>query len=306
MSLKTALLALPLLVAAAAPAAALTFNFTQVAGDTLTGAQSAAFGAAAAAWSAVLRDPITVNVSIGFRDLGTAGNGGYVLGATGLTFTALRYTAFSTLYSADRTSAADMQANANLPATVPAGQVQLTTAELKALGGASTGSDGTIEFTSNANVAFASTRADLNGGTYDLIGIAEHEIGHLLGFDSSVDNQAVTKTVLDLFRYGSAGTPSFNQGSAAYFSLDSGVTDLATFSVGGAGQYQASHWLQGTGALMDPAVAAGHQQDITALDITVLDVLGYDLAVPEPASLLVLAPALLSLVRMRRRAEVAA
>jgi len=299
---RTVLLALPLLGALAAPAVALTFNLTQVSQDTLTSSQSAAFTTAAAAWSAVLRDPVTVNVSIGFRDLGTASNGGLILGSTGLNLQSLTYASFTALYAADRRSAADVQANANLPASVPTGQVELSSAELKALGGTSTGSDGTIEFTSNPGVTFADTRAGLNSGTYDLIGIAEHEIGHLLGFESALDSQpSSTRTVLDLFRYASAGTPSFTPGSTAYFSLDKGVTNLAGFSVGGSGQYQASHWLQGIGALMDPAVAAGVQQDITALDITALDVLGYDLAVPEPASLLLLAPALLGLARVRRQ-----
>lgn len=302
MIFRTALLALPLLGALAAPAAALTFNFTQVSGDALTSSQSAAFTTAAAAWSAVLRDPFTVNVSIGFRDLGAASNGGLILGSTGLNLQSLPYAGFKALYAADRRSAADVQADASLPASVPTGQVELSSAELKALGGTSTGSDGTIEFTSNAGVTFADTRAGLNGGTYDLIGIAEHEIGHLLGFESALDNQPPsTKSVLDLFRYASVGTPGFTQGNAAYFSLDTGATNLASFAVGGPGQYQASHWLQGTGVLMDPAVAAGVQQDITALDITALDVLGYDLAVPEPASLLLLAPALLGLARLRRR-----
>lgn len=290
--------------ATASPAVALTFNLTQIQGDTLTVGESSAFQTAAAAWSSIFADPITVNVNIGFRDLGTSGAGGTILGATSPDFvTPSSYAAFEARYIADGTSAADAQAAANLPATVPGGTVELTSAEARALGFTTPtgGNDGSIEFTSNSGVQFADTRAALNNSNYDLIGIAEHEIAHLLGFDSALDLGSPIKTVLDLFRYNAPATPSFQAGQSAYFSLDGGTTSLATFSVGGSGQYQASHWLQGMGGLMDPAVTAGHEQNITPLDVTALDVLGYNVAVAEPASMLLLASGLLALA-LRRRA----
>lgn len=288
------------------PAAALTFNLTQIQGDTLTASESSAFQAAAAAWSTIFTDPVTVNVSIGFRDLGTSGTGGTILGATSPYFVVpASYAAFEAHYVADERSAADAQVAASLPATVPGGTVKLTSAEARALGFTTPGgTDGSIEFTSNSGIQFADTRAALNGSNYDLIGIAEHEIAHLLGFDSSIDGSSSIKSVLDLFRYSAPATPSFQTGQSAYFSLNGGTTGLASFSVGGSGQYQASHWLQGTGALMDPAVIAGHEQSITPLDITALDVLGYDVAgvaVVEPASMLLLASGLLTLTMQRRR-----
>ncbi len=213
------------------------------------------------------------------------------------------YAAFEALYIADQTSAADAQAAANLPATVPGGTVLLTSAEARALGFTTPvgRNDGSIEFTSNSGIQFADTRATLNTSNYDLIGIAEHEIAHLLGFDSALDSSSSFKSVLDLFRYNAPATPSFQAGQSAYFSLSGGTTSLASFSVGGSGQYQASHWLQGTGGLMDPAVTTGYAQNITPLDVTALDVLGYNVAVAEPASMLLLASGLLALA-LRRRA----
>ena len=289
------------------PAAALTFNLTQIQGDTLTASESSAFQTAAAAWSTIFTDPVTVGVSIGFRDLGTAGTGGTILGATSPRFVIpASYAAFEARYIADERSAADAQAAASLPSTVPGGTVDLTSAEARALGFTTPGgSDGSIEFTSNSGIQFADTRAALNGSNYDLIGIAEHEIAHLLGFDSSIDSGASIRSVLDLFRYSGPATPSFQAGQSAYFSLNGGTTDLASFSIGGSGQYQASHWLQGTGSLMDPAVIAGYEQSITLLDVNALDVLGYDMArvaVAEPASMLLLASGLLTLTLRRRRA----
>ena len=69
-----------------------------------------------------------------------------------------------------------------------------------------------------------------------------------------------------------------------------GMTDIADFSVGGAGNYQASHWLSGTTsdgalALMNPSIAPEQVENITALDVRAADVIGYNVsAVPEPAT----------------------
>ena len=169
------------LLATAGSAEALSFTFSQVAGDTLSGAQAHAFSAAAAAWSAVITDPVAVSIGIGFRDLGTGAGGGAVLGATQPTFGTVSYAGFSNALAADARSDVDRAAVAHLP-TAPSPRITLTTAEARALGFA-TGAvqDGAIEFSSNPRVTFATTRTDLASGRYDLIGTAAHEIGHLLG-----------------------------------------------------------------------------------------------------------------------------
>ncbi len=270
-------------------AGAVSFSFSTLAGDTLSGAQAAAFSAAAAAWAAVLTDPVSVQIGIGFRDLGAGAGGGAVLGATQSSFGTVAYSAFASGLAGDAGSALDRAAVAHLPGTAPSARIMLTTAEARALGfAAATASDGTIEFTSNPSVTFATVRTDLRAGRYDLIGTAEHEIGHLLGFQSSLDLGSGTRSGLDVFRYAGLGAPGFTAGQAAYFSVDGGTADLGDFSVGGAGQYQASHWLQGTGGLMDPAVFDGVAKTITARDVLALDAVGWDAAVAEPASRAVL------------------
>lgn len=274
------------LLGAAGPAGAVSFAFTPIAGDTLSDAQARAFGAAAAAWSAVLTDPVAVSIGIGFRDLGTGTGGGAVLGATQANSGTVTYGQLAGALAADARSGADRAAVAHLPAAGPSPRVALTTAEARALGFA-TGAvqDGSIEFSSSPRVTFATARTDLRSGRYDLIGTAAHEIGHLLGFQSALDTAGTaTRTALDVFRYAGLGAPGFAAGQAAYFSLDNGASSLASFSVGGSGQYQASHWLQGTGGLMDPAALDGVAKDITPLDVTALDAVGWDTAVAEPPS----------------------
>lgn len=273
------------LLAAGGPAEAVSFTFSQIAGDTLSDAQAQAFAAAGAAWSAVLTDPVAVNVGIGFRDLGTGAGGGAVLGATQPNFGTVTYAGFAGALATDARGSTDRAAVAALPAAGPSPRVTLTTAEARALGFA-TGAvqDGSIEFSSNPRVTFATARTDLRSGRYDLIGTAAHEIGHLLGFESALDLGSATRTALDVFRFAGMGAPGFTAGQAAYFSVDGGATSLGRFSVGGSGQYQASHWLQGTGGLMDPAVLDGVAKDITPLDVVALDAVGWDAAVAEPPS----------------------
>ena len=287
-----------LLGLAAQPAAALTFSFSTIAGDTLTTSEAAAFRTAANAWSTYLVDPVTVVVRIGFRSLGSN-----ILGQTAPTYVQASAAAAKTLLAADAKDATDRAAVASL-ATSTQTSLTLTTADARAIGfSTAAGTDGTIEF--STNYTFSDTR-DANGGvasgSFDLIGIAEHEIGHLLGFDSSIDGgTGGVQTLLDQFRFAAAGTRSVTAGAAAYFSIDNGVTDINAFSVGGSGNSQASHWLQGTGAVMDPESSAGATQNIKPLDIQALDAIGYDVAVPEPESLALLGLGLVGVLLARRR-----
>jgi hypothetical protein len=303
MKMRLPLFALLALAGLARPSQALVINFTQIAGDTLTTQQLAAFDAAAQAWESVLTDPVTVNISIGFRDLGTASNGGYILGGATPSETSISYGTFKSLLTADAKSAVDVQAVASLPLSTPSNTIYLTTANAKALGVAiSPGvTDATIEFTSNSAITYQYSRnADgtVNAGSYDFLGVAEHEIAHALGFISDAGVASVD-TPLDLFRFSSAGTRILADGSAC-FSLDDGATCIAQFSDGYT--YQTSHWAPGTDALMAPALASGQTENINPqIDIPALDAIGWDVTVPEPGSLPVLAMALGILPLIRRR-----
>ena len=272
-----------LLAGLGGPAGAVSFSFSTVAGDTLSAGQAAAFSAAAFEWASVLSDPVEVRLSIGFRDLGVNSGGQTVLGSTSPTFRVLNYLDYRAALVADQKGALDRAAVATLGASGPSSQVLLTSAEARAAGLAGpVGVDAVIEFTTR--IAFAETRAALTGSNYDLIGVAAHEIGHVLGWVSSVDVGVSFRSGLDLFRYSAAGVRSFVAGQAAYLSGDGGVTSVGPLSVGGAGQYQASHWLQETGGLLDPGLVAGEAQFVTARDMAALELVGWDVAVPAPGS----------------------
>jgi hypothetical protein len=204
----------------------------------------------------------------------------------------------------------------------------LNTANIKAIGGAVTYDptsnpdqlDGSVEFSSNFGFDFDPTNG-VDPNTFDFIGVAIHEIGHALGFVSGVDfldyfgrpngpgraagvaynfDQTSVYSALDMFRYSTDPTnvaPGTNPvldlavGSAAYFSVDGGLTQFNGNSLFATGTYngdgdQASHWKDASGAnacgpqigIMDPTFCYQQIGEITALDLAAFDAIGYNIA----------------------------
>ena len=181
--------------------------------------------------------------------------------------------------------------------------VRIHHANAKALGLRSPTNDATdASISFNSNFAWDFNPYDgVTAGAYDFIGIATHEIGHALGFSSGVDlldtnspsgtgtflaEDDVQTKAMDLFRYSAEskaqGVGVFDMSAdsrSKYFSINGGTTNLATFSTGrahGDGQ-QAGHWKDNLNlGIMDPTIASGTQQFISALDRRVLDVIGWN------------------------------
>jgi hypothetical protein len=161
-------------------------------------------------------------------------------------------------------------------------------------------SPASIQFNSNPGISWDFTPADGITSGYDFVGVATHELGHVLGFDSFVDNcdaatpgsyssLAITPTTMDLFRFSTQSLANPSGGiipidlttntADKYFSLDRG-TKIASFSTGvvfGDGR-QASHWKDNLGlGIMDPTVGYGELLNVSQLDRRMFDVIGYDL-----------------------------
>ena len=193
------------------------YNLHYVPGTSLQAQQG--FQAAAARWSRVLKDNVTLDLTVGFNSLG-----GNILGQTGSSESFYAYRDFRGALAADATSAIDQRALAHLPAGNSFGMLlnrtannpngpgsalpyvdnngddnnsvlYLSNAEAKAIGlvpppqslpGCIGNCDGFIQFNSDFNFDFDPGNG-IGANSIDFIGVAMHEIGHALGFLSGVD-----------------------------------------------------------------------------------------------------------------------
>lgn len=145
---------------------------------------------------------------------------------------------------------------------------------------------------------------DMTTNTLDFLSVALHEVGHVLGFVSGLDDgdwlNVVTEarekneivkhdamkfsTPLDIFRYSAAGTRNLSIGEEAFFSIDGGNTNLGYFSTGeysglGGDGYQASHWKHNGDdpmGIMDPVLKLNQRRNLSNLDLTAVDVMGWN------------------------------
>lgn len=197
--------------------AAPTFHLQYIPGTPILA--QLGFQAAAARWSSLLTDKVTVDLTVGFNSLG-----GNILGQAGSANTLYSYNTFRSALSADASSAADRLAMSHLPtgnrfnllinrtANSPHGpgsatpyvdsngndnntSVRLNNADAKALGlaverqslpGCIGNCDGYIQFNSDFAFDFNPNNG-ITPNTIDFVGVATHEIGHALGFVSGVD-----------------------------------------------------------------------------------------------------------------------
>lgn len=310
------------------------FNYTIGSGITVGDQVYNGFVSAGNYWASRFSDPITINVQINYSALGSG-----ILGQAGSAGYRFSYSAVKGALAADATTANDATAVANLQSgtsltfaqnhTSTCGncttpyldnntntnntRVDLTGAQAKAVGLLAANNaalDATITFSSNFAFDFDASNG-IGAGLYDFVGIATHEIGHMMGFVSTVDDwddcgfspapsycttgvlseSQDAPSVLDLYRFSTDsgfGTRMDQSADtrAKYFSIDGGATLGPQFSTGthfGDGR-QASHWKDNLGiGIMDPTAGAGELLSVSGNDLKALDVIGWDLiTTPEP------------------------
>lgn len=307
----------------------------------------AAFNRAAAQWESRIVDPITVTIDADLAPLGAG-----ILGSTNALALEGPYDlvrdqmVVEAAAFPDNTVVTHLPAAAQFQATLPAGRVlngnlTLTKANAKALGFEDLDdlfgtSDGLIKFSNSFSFDFDNSDG-VGFFQTDFETVAAHEIGHVLGFLSAVDDvnfgfPIVGPFTLDLFRFANdlagqdpsnltefetlkrnlvPGTAAITDDLSNEYLMSTGLTNR-TFP--GTDGRQASHWKddQQTGlpgpliGLMDPSLAPGggvfpFVEVVMPSDFRAMDLIGYDV-VPEPSVAMLLMAGIILAGLSRHRA----
>lgn len=320
--------------------AAFTIQINPGAGLASNTAALAAFQRAAEEWSSRIANDVTVYVdadlSGGFSNPNTIGGASPTTYQPDVSDLNLGYTTVVRPALVAHGAATGNTVLNYLPgsltglATAPDGSTILTDtvgilrANQRVLGlldASDTRADGVITF--NAAFSFDYDRFDADGvaaGLMDFQTVAAHELGHILGFLSDVDEfdqgyLETNLTTLDLFRFAAVNAPGtlsefetfqreMRPGVESVLSDTLSAIALSTGSSTGDG-WQASHWKDDgiTGqllGLMDPNLDTGTFRAVGAADLRALELIGYTM-VPEPGrGVLLLMGICCTLLRRRR------
>ena len=248
--------------------------------DSSVAAAPAGFKTAVAAAVSYLESEFTnattLNLTIGYGSVNGSALPSGDLGANQTSYDVVSYATLQAALAANGTQPDQVAALAGLPATSPMGTANfiIANAEAKALGlsvGIAGVNDGYVGLSSAYAMSFDPANRAV-AGSYDAIGVLEHEITEVMGRTSSLGTYAGMYEPLDLFRYTSAGVRDLVPGAGS-FAVD-GTTLLQSYnasaSAGDLGDWAAS--VTGDSFGNGSTGVAGL---VTAVDLREMNVLGW-------------------------------
>src|SRR2546423_2723450 len=264
-----------------------TTNFDASVGSAPNGFVSTV-NAVAQFFQSTYSDNVTVNINVGYGQVG--GQTVTTLGQSSTFLNTYTYDQVRNALLSDAKTADDSAAVSTLPANSPLGGATywVARAEAKALGllGVSASTDGSVGFSSSANI-FDYDRSDgISAGQYDFYAVVAHEFSEVMGrqlmASETFGGHANSLEPMDLFHYASLGNRVFTGTQPGYFSLDGGKTSLDSFNTNPGGDF--GDWAATAGndaflAFGNPGVIGA----ITEADLRVMDAIGWDrVSAPSP------------------------
>jgi hypothetical protein len=234
-------------------------------------------------------NPITINITFqgnpGTGIFGRSSANGVIVGG---------YSNVKSILTANAQSPNALVSVAHLPASDPTsgGTFQLMDAQAQALGQLPanySGTDGTVTIGEGYSWTFDPSNRAVSGKS-DFIGVAEHEISEVMGRYGDANLGGGTYGPLDLFGYAFSGGPgtgvlnlAMNQ-SNNYFCIDGGQTPLKLYNNHSNGEDD-KDWGSGSNDAFNAFSNSGVVNDMSAIDVEEMNVIGYQVPLPEPASL---------------------
>jgi hypothetical protein len=293
-----------------------TANFNANFGANAAAAQ-AAWIAAANIMTTNFNDNIHVNITVdGVAGTGVFGQSSTFLNST--TYANLRAKVVADAKTADDATA--IGAAGSMTAADPVSGTHtwwVSRAEGKAIGliADDLSNDGTTTFGAGNPFSFTEPPA---AGTYDFRGVAVHEITEVMGrlglSGGTIGSSVNSYSLIDNFAYTGPGTKSLNKtsnnGVGQSFSIDNGTTLLKVWNNSVQDGLDTRDWApagpgqggDGSPDAFNQFSASGVVNNVTNVDLRLMDVIGYDrVAVPEPSTIVLGALGLLGLIGYARR-----
>src|SRR6267142_5639588 len=296
-------------MALSAPAfAAMTITPTFTAGFNSSfgvnaAAAQAAWISAASVFTANFNDNIHVNITV------NAVGGSSVFGQSSTFLNSTTYNNLHTRVVADATTVDDLTAigvgsMTLLDPTGGAGTWWVSRAQAKAIGliGDDLSNDGTTTFGAGNPFTFAGAIAP---GTYDFRGVCAHEISEVMGrlgiSGGTIGPFANSYSLIDDFSYTGLNTRGLGNGAGNNFSIDNGLTLLKLFNNAAANGLDSRDWASSSNDAFNQFSSSGVMNPVSDVDLRLMDVIGYDRVIPEPAAGTLLLAGLAAGAFIRRR-----